>query len=452
MNFSNYNHITSNSTKVKKNSIYVSLNNNINYILDAIERGASLIVTNKKYDIQIPNIVVNNIDYFFSYWYKVINNININDFKIIGVTGTDGKTTISKMLFDSINEKNKALYVGTLGIMFNEINLKTPNTTPNIETILECFIFAKNNNIKYIILEVSSEGLLANRLTGLKFDIVIFSNLSHEHLNTHLTMENYFNCKKKILKLLKKNGVLITNIDDKYGIRLANDKSINYGLYKGNIHLVNYSFEQTSTKIILMNNKKIYYYKIPFVGIYNIYNFMAVHAAISVLFNVDLFYFNKLIPPLGRFNIINENIIIDFAHTPNALNSLLSTIKDIYINKKIILVLGSQGEKDKSKRKYLGMVADKYCDTIILTSEDPKNESLIDIIFDISLGIIKCLYYIELDRKKGISKALKHQEKENVIVIVGKGMEEVETIKNVTYKHSDYNCVMELLKIKHSHV
>ena len=445
MDLSSYKHITSNSNKVKNGSIFVSLSNNYDYIQEAIRKGASLIVTDKNYNLNIPNLTAKNIDYFFSYWYKKINKINIDDFTLIGVTGTDGKTTISKMLFDSINEKNKAIYIGTLGIMFYEINLKTKNTTPDIETILECFILAKNNNIKYIILEASSEGLLAKRLSGIKFDIVIFSNLSHEHLNTHLNMENYFNSKKKILKLLKKNGELITNIDDKYGVRLANEKSINYGLHKGNIHVVNYKFEKEYTTIILMNNKKIYYYKIPFIGIYNIYNFLAVHTAISRLFNVELFLFNKLTPPLGRFKVINENIIVDFAHTPNALENLLLTIKEIYDGKKITLVLGSQGEKDKSKRKYLGMVADKYSNTIILTSEDPKNEPLINIIFDISLGITSSLYYIELSRKNAIKKAIDLQDNDTVVVIVGKGMEEIEKIKDNVYYHSDYSCVLNYI-------
>lgn len=445
MDLTNYNHITSNSTKVRKNSVFVSLNNNYTYILEAIQRGASLIITNQKYDLNIKNIVVKNIDYFFSYWYQKINNININNFKIIGVTGTDGKTTISKMLFDSINEKKRSMYIGTLGVMFYEINLKTKNTTPDIETILECFIFAKNNNIKYIIIEASSEGILAKRLSGLKFDIVIFSNLTREHLNTHKTMENYFNSKKRILKLMKKNGALITNIDDTYGARLSNDKSINYGLHKGNIHLINYEFNKNNTNIILMNNKKVYYYNIPFVGMYNIYNFLAVHAAVSLLFNVDNFLFNKLTPPAGRFKVINENIIIDFAHTPNALDNLLNTIKQIYNDKKIILVLGSQGEKDNSKRKYLGMVADKYCSTIILTSEDPKDESLINIIFDISIGIINSLYYIELSRKNAIKKAISLHEDNTVVVIVGKGMEESETIQGKVFYHSDYTCVLNSL-------
>ncbi len=447
MNIKNYTYITTNSKKVKENSIFVSIDNKQEYILEAIKNKASLIVSPQKNNLNINNLEVNNIKYFFSYHYQKINNINMNDFTVIGVTGTDGKTTIAKMLYDVITERYKALYIGTLGIIYDNEIIKTNNTTPDIETVLECFKIANDKKIKYIILEASSEGLLNKRLTGIKFDLVVFSNLSHEHLNTHKTMENYFNSKKKILKLLKSNGKLITNIEDEYGKKLSNKNSINYGLHKGKIRTLTFTLEKDNTKIFLLNNQKTYYYKIPFVGVYNIYNFLSVHAAISYLFNIDIFTFKNLKSPSGRFCVVNENIVIDFAHTPNALENLLLTIKEIYKDKDIILVLGSQGEKDKSKRKYLGKVANKYCKTIILTSEDPKNEAILDIILDISLGIVNTTYIIELNRKNAISKALELNNKSSVVVIVGKGLEDEEKHKNITYKHSDYQWVLKKVEM-----
>ena len=257
------------------------------------------------------------------------------------------------------------------------------------------------------------------------------------------TMENYFNSKKKILKLLKENGKLITNIEDEYGKILSNVNSINYGLHKGKIKTMSFALEDKYTKIFIMNNDKIFYYKIPFVGVYNIYNFLALHSLISSVFEVSHFKFDNLIPPDGRFCVVNKNIIIDFAHTPNALENLLLTVKEIYKNKSIILVIGSQGEKDKSKRKKLGEVADKYADIIILTSEDPKNEPLINIIFDISLGIVNNHYIIELSRKKAIEKALDLRNDSNVILIVGKGLETTEKHKNTSYNHSDFEFVLQ---------
>ena len=277
---------------------------------------------------------------------------------------------------------------------------------------------------------------------------MIFTNLSHEHLNTHKNMESYFNCKKILLKLLKPNGIVITNIEDFYGRKLVSNKSINYGLHKGKVRTITFSLESNFTRIFLKNDDRFYYYKIPFVGVYNIYNFLCVHATISHLFNISNFTFNNLKTPDGRFCVIDKNIIIDFAHTPNALENLLITIKEIYKYKKIILILGSQGEKDKSKRKKLGMIADKYADYIILTSEDPKNESLINIIFDISLGITKDLYTIKLSRKEAILLGLKMNNTDSVLVIVGKGAETTEQHKNITYNHSDFLFVKEKNQVK----
>ena len=441
MELTKYNHITSNSKNVINNSIFISINNSEKNILEAIKNGASLIVSTKEIYLNINNLIVSNIEYFFCYWYKRINKIDINNFVVIGVTGTDGKTTTSKMIYDTITERYKAIYIGTLGIYKENELVETHNTTPNLEIILETFLYAKKHNIKYIILEASSEGLLAKRLTGVKFDAVIFTNLSHEHLNTHKTMEDYFNSKKKILKLLKTNSIVISNCEDVYGKLFIGSKTLNYGLHKGKVKTISFNITQYYSKVLITNNNRFYYYKIPFTGIYNIYNFLATHALISTLFNINDFKFNNLTPPSGRYLTIENNIIIDFAHTPNALENLLITIKEIHKNKKIILILGAQGEKDKGKRKALGYVACKHADFIILTSEDPKNEPLIEIIFDISLGITKNNYTIILSRKYAIKKGIEILNPNSILVIVGKGLEDIEKHKYANYKHNDYECV-----------
>lgn len=446
MNLTNYKHITSNSKKVKKGSIFVSMNNNYKYILEAINNKAALIVSTIKLNLNINNLIVNNIEYFFSYWYQKLNHIDMDNFTTIAITGTDGKTTVSKMIYDTIKEKYSAIYIGTLGIYDDVSKIKTHNTTPDIETILETYKKAKQQNIKYIIMEASSEGLLSKRMTGIKVDVIVFTNLSHEHLNTHKNMDSYFKSKKILLKLLKVNGVVISNIEDSYGKIYKSNKNINYGLHKGKVHSLLFIFNKNETKLFLVNNNKIFYYKIPFSGVYNIYNFLASHAVINYLFNINIFKFNNLTPPEGRFKIIDKNIIIDFAHTPNALENLLLTIKEIYKDKSIILVLGAQGGKDKSKRKLLGIVANKYTNYIILTSEDPKNEAVLDIILDISLGINNTNYIIELNRKNAIKKGMKIRNDNCVLIIVGKGLEESETHKTTIYKHSDYDCVIKELQ------
>ena len=210
----------------------------------------------------------------------------MNEFTIIGVTGTDGKTTTSKMIYDTITEKYKAIYIGTLGIISADYELETINTTPDIETILETFKYAKENNIKFLVIECSSEGLLQKRLTGIRFDVSVFTNLTHEHLNTHKTIENYFYCKKKLLKLVKKNGVVISNQEDYYGRKFIGNKNINYGLHKGKVHTISFSLDSNKTSLLIMNDEHLFHYEIPFVGVYNIYNFLAAHATISLILNI----------------------------------------------------------------------------------------------------------------------------------------------------------------------
>ena len=381
--------------------------------------------------------MVKNIEYYFSYLYKKYYKINLDDFTTIAVTGTDGKTTTSFMIYDSINQVSSALYIGTLGIYFKNHIIKTKNTTPNNEIILQAFKIAKRLKIKYIILEASSEGLINNRLTGIKFDRIIFTNLTREHLNTHKSMSKYFKAKCTLFKLLKPNGIIITNKEDEYGAKIKKGNILTYGINKGYTHTIAVKIHEIYTKILLISNRDIYHYKIPFIGIYNLYNFLATHTLLSSILDVNKINFENLNTPPGRFEMI-DNIIIDFAHTPNALESLLLTIKEIYKDKKIILILGAQGGKDKGKRILLGQVADKYVDEVILTSEDPKEEPLIQIIFDISLGLLTKPYTIHFSRKNAI-KALIQALKANCIgVIVGKGNECYEEIKNIKHKHSDY--------------
>ena len=437
MNLSKYKGVTCNSKKVKKDYIFVSINNNFSYIEQAIDKGATLIITKQKINTNVENIVAHNIEYFFAFLYKKFYKINMENFTTIAVTGTDGKTTTSFMIYDSINQIDNALYIGTLGIYFNNHIIKTKNTTPNNEIILQAFKLAKRYKIKYIIIEASSEGLLDKRLTGIKFDRIIFTNLSREHLNTHKTMSKYFKAKCIVFKLLKQNGIIISNKEDEYGRKIVKGNILNYGINKGTSHIISLNMTERFTKILLINNQDIYYYKIPFIGIYNIYNFLAAHTVLSTILDVDKIYFNRLNTPPGRFEII-DNIIIDFAHTPNGIESLLLSIKEIYNDKKIILVMGAQGGKDKGKRILLGQVADKYADEVILTSEDPKDEPLIQIIFDISLGLIQRPYTIHFSRKNAIKALIQALNKESIGVIVGKGLETYEQIQNNRYNHSDY--------------
>ncbi len=414
------------------------------FINDAINKQASFIisekcienVSNTKYKIvkntrdELPKL----LNFYYS-----LDNINL-----IGITGTDGKTTTATILYHILNYKNEAAYIGTNGIFYKNKIESVQNTTPNLNILHQKLFSFKKNDILHCSLEVSSEGILDNRINGLNFNAAIFTNLSHEHLNSHKTMRKYFLTKQKLFDSLSKNALAIVNIDDKYGKKIKSEANIiTFGLNNGTYRAKNIHLTQNNSVFDL-------YYKslflttieLPLFGIYNIYNALGaiVYAyetgiSLSIIKN----QLKSLIKIDGRFEVyehLNKSFIIDFAHTPNALKNLLSNL--IYIrNQKIILVMGCAGEKDRSKRKEMSKIACDLADIVIFTSEDPKNENLLSIFHDMTSRLKKNNYYMCIDRKEAIKLACKISNSNDLVVITGKGNEKYETIKGIKFKHND---------------
>ncbi len=444
--FNKYVSVEIDSRECCKDSIFIVINDifmdNSNYIDNAISNGASLIISNKKIICCVKNIVYKNI---YNIFYRLLNLFYPNNLKLVGVTGTDGKTSTCLMLKSLISQNCNCGYIGTNGIIYNYENINIINTTPDIITIRKNLFNMYESGVEYVCMECSSEGILKNRLFSLEFDCLIFTNITHEHLNTHKTMDNYINTKLSLTNRLKKNGKIFVNADDYNLTKLRGRNVETFGIYKGDCKASNIEAFLNKTKFEY-NYKTNNVVTIPFFGKYNVYNFLScilVLEFFNINYNIEYSLMSKV---KGRFELIKKGdteVIVDFAHTPNALENLLKNIKQI-TKKNIILVMGSAGGKDSTKRPLLGHIANKYASEIIITSEDPKNELITNIFYDL-ITKIKKEYYLVLFRKDAIKLGIELCNKDSILVIVGKGLEDNEQIYNIKFAHNDYLYTKSLL-------
>lgn len=443
--------ITNDSRKIRNGYIYVAAKTK-KYIKDALKRGASLIISNKH---SMNKKIIYNKKPFDEYirLLKIYygNNKSINT---IGITGTDGKTTTSTILNAIFNEIDTSCYCGTNGIKYLNKQIKTENTTPNQAITFPLFQTLKKHNINNLVMEVSSEGILDNRIEGINFNGAIFTNLTHEHLNSHKNMHNYFLCKARLFSKLGKKDLLCINIDDEYAYEIkyyTKAKIITYGFNDGDYKINNYQLSNTGSYFnVYYKGKYLESFNIKLIGKYNIYNALA---AISYAYEIGIpiKYIKSAIEKIefidGRYIEYKRNnvtYIIDYAHTPNALNNLIESTRKI-CKGKIICITGAQGEKDASKRCIMGNIASSLADIAIFTSEDPKNESLFNIFNDLTKDIKNNDYYLTLTRYDAIKLATRLAGDDDYVLITGKGNEEFENILGFKFKHSDFDTLKKAL-------
>ncbi len=447
--------ITANSKRVRKNFIFVAIkgkkHNGMKYVKEALDNGACLIVTDQMVLGGYPHIRVRNAK---KEYVRLLQAYYHYDHEIytIGITGTDGKTTTATILNQILKTAKSSAYIGTNGISYLDKTIKMKLTTPTPDIFYEAYGVFKKHNINDLVMEVSSEGILDGRIERLEFDGAIFTNLSHEHLNTHRTMEQYFKTKTKLFENLKKKALAVINSDDFYAteaIAHTKAKVVTYGINSGTYQAKNIHLDVLSSSFdVFYKGMFLARFTLPLFGKYNIYNALAAIAYAHEL-GIDMKYIKEAISSLpqidGRFmhfkNKNNVSGIVDFAHTPNALQNLLENIHE-FKKGRLITILGAQGEKDRSKRSIMGNIATNLADITIFTSEDPKNESLFGILYDLTSKIKDKEYYLTLSRKEAIQLAADLAKPEDIIVITGKGNETSEQIFNFHFKHNDY----ELLK------
>ncbi len=449
-----------NSKKIKKNYIFFAIKgskfNGNHFINEAISKGARIIVSNKFntgidkgiYYIKVsdPRLALSN--FVKKYYYKKPNNI-------IAVTGTNGKSSIVNFYYQILKyNKKKVASIGTLGVKLNGISSKLNNTTVDTITINKILSNLKNKNIENVILEASSHGLHQKRLHGIKFNTSIFTNLSRDHLDYHKNYKNYLNSKLILFnELTKKNGNLIFDKDTKYlktFKKIAKRKKLNL-LSIGKLN----SFLKITSIKILNNHQyvkfsyknKEYQFKTSLIGKIQIKNLMMAIAA-ALKSNLKIENIVKILKYIksteGRIELIgktNNNfvVILDYAHTPEALKTCIENVKEQFGLRKINIVFGCGGERDKKKRPIMGKIANKLCNYIYLTDDNPRTENPKKIRHSIKQSISSSKMTEIPSRKLAIRKAILNGKSDEVLIIAGKGHESTqEYIKEKKFSDREY--------------
>ena len=435
------------SRKVVPGDTFVDTTFNKEYVYDAVKNGASLIISKFKYDNNTI-IVDDPKQYYNEYIYNKYYD-KIKDLTLIGITGTNGKTTTSYIIYEILNKMNvKCAYIGTIGFYKNNQIKVLNNTTPDIEELYEYLYECSLENIKYVVMEVSSHALDQDRVYGLKYDACIFTNLTEDHLDYHKNMDEYKKTKMLLFDKLRNKRIAIINSDDCNYKDFMFDNNYNVKVGKfGDYKIKNIKLNIDSLDLTF-NFKKDYFKHLNLVGKYNAYNYLEAIATLNYL-NFDL---NKILEvdvfaPPGRMYLINyknNKIFIDYAHTPDAMEKVLKSVNEFKKNK-IITIFGCGGDRDKNKRSIMGNIASSYSDKVIITNDNPRNENENNIISDIVMGIKKENYEIIKDRKKAIIEGISYLNDNDILLILGKGHENYQIINGKKKYFSDLNTTMEII-------
>lgn len=452
--------ITCNSNEVKKNSLFSCIkganSDGHDYYSDALKKGAAVILCQN--DLNIDNqIIVKDSRYAFS---KMVENFEGNpakNLKFIGITGTNGKTTITKLIKTVLDRSGyKSGLIGTIQNEINDKVVKTDKTTPDPKDYQKLLKEMVKEDCDYVVMEVSSHALEQRRLADTKFEIAAFTNLTQDHLDYHKTMEEYYKAKKKLFKITK-NAII--SIDDDYGKQLYSEINCNkYSIsikdsnadYK--IDDIKTSIEGVSYRISGFDLDKKIKFKTP--GLFSVYNSAIAFLTLKILgLDVDDIV-NKIQETgsvKGRSEIIKTgrdfSIICDYAHSEDGLINILSSINS-YKKARVITLFGCGGDRDKTKRPKMGKAAAQHSDFLIVTSDNPRTEDPDKIIDDIIPGIEETnTEYVRItNRKEAIEYAIKNAKKDDIILLAGKGHEDYQVIGKEKIDFDERVIVEEILK------
>lgn len=437
------------SRKVRNGDTFIALrginNDGHDYVLDAIDNGATTVIVEEG-EYSVNTIVVKDTKEYLKEYLENNYYDEIKKLKLIGMTGTNGKTTTCYLIYQALNKLNKkCAYIGTLGFYLTDEQRTLNNTTPNLYELYEMLLECVSKGYEYVVMEVSSQGLAMGRVDTLIFDYVIFSNLTQDHLDYHGTIENYVLEKQKLFRMTNESFALI-NSDDKYkDYFILDNKNITYGKTSNDYKIseINSTLKGSSFKL----NDEEYFTKL--IGEYNIYNVTVVIILLKLLNINDIKeVIESLESPNGRMDIINYNdntIIIDYAHTPDAVEKIITNVSKLDHNK-IITLIGCGGNRDKTKRSIMGDIATKYSDYVVFTSDNPRFEKPKSILKDIVCKLDRKNYKIIVNRKKAIKKSIQMLSKNDILLLLGKGHEDYQVINGKKIPFSDKEIVIKYLR------
>ncbi|QSQ09732.1 UDP-N-acetylmuramoyl-L-alanyl-D-glutamate--2,6-diaminopimelate ligase [Koleobacter methoxysyntrophicus] len=451
------------SRKVEKDFIFVAIKGFVHdghdFIGDAVKKGAACVVVEEgvPLPLHITQIKVKNTRKALACLTKAFYNNLDEKMHLIGVTGTNGKTTTTHLIKKILEESGKK--VGLIGTISNKIGdreIQAERTTPEAPDLFKLFKEMYDNGVEYVVMEVSSHSLELERVYGLKFKIGVFTNLTQDHLDFHENFENYYQAKKKLFKI---SSLGVINCDDKAGRRLVDEIDIpvlTYGIGgKCDIKAENINFSSKGVTFdIATPSVESYRISLNIPGTFSVYNALACIST-GIALDIDLQKIKKALAQIrgvpGRFEIIDEGqdftVIVDYAHTPDGLENILKGVKE-FASGKIIVVFGCGGNRDKKKRPVMGRIATEIADLSVITSDNPRYEEPEAIISEIEEGAkLGRGEYIKIaDRRAGIEYALKHARKDDVVVIAGKGHETYQIIGDKSIPFDDREVAREILR------
>lgn len=454
------------SRKAVENSLYIAIKGTLvdghQYIPSAIEKGAKAIVCEvfpEQKEEGITYIKVENSS-------KVLGLLASNFYgnpseklTLVGITGTNGKTSVSTLLFDIFKKMGySSVLISTVEYRIGDEVFPSTHTTPDIITLNKILSKAVEQGCQYAFMEVSSHGIHQGRIDGLNFRIAGFTNITHDHLDYHKTFLEYLNTKKRFFDELPQTAVAITNIDDKNGLVMLQNTKAKKKTYAVKT-LADYHgklLELDFNGMLLDFNRKEFWTTLT--GKFNVYNLLLVFAIVRELGfeeNEILTTISQLKRVNGRFEVLKSQggiiFVVDYAHTPDALENILDSINEIRTkNERLITIFGCGGDRDKEKRPEMGKVATRKSTLAIITSDNPRTEDPAQIIKEIEAGVESQNFskYITIpDRKEAIKMAIKFAEPKDIILVAGKGHETYQEINGVRHHFDDKETILELVNI-----
>jgi UDP-N-acetylmuramoyl-L-alanyl-D-glutamate--2,6-diaminopimelate ligase len=452
------------SRKIAENDVFVAIRGTISdgheFIEKAINNGAVVIVCDT-----FPEVMVNGITYVqVKDTNKALAFMSANYFenpsqhlKLIGITGTNGKTTVASLLYQLFKKAGfKVGLLSTVKILVDDKEYKATHTTPDSITINHYLKEMNDVGVEYCFMEVSSHGIHQKRTEALHFAGGVFTNLSHDHLDYHPTFAEYRDVKKSFFDFLPKTAFALSNVDDKNGsVMLQNTqaKKRTYALKTYADYKAQILENQLSGLLLKINENEVW---VRLIGTFNAYNLLAIYGT-AVELGLEHFEVLRLLSELesvsGRFQFMvskgNITAIVDYAHTPDAIENVLKTINDIRTkNEQLITVVGCGGDRDKTKRPIMANIATALSDKVILTSDNPRTENPETIIAEMEQGVEPQNYKKMMaitDRKQAIKTACQFAQPNDIILIAGKGHETYQEIQGIRHDFDDMKIVKEIL-------
>lgn len=453
--------IVINSLDVEKGGLFVAINgyndNGNNYVLDAVNRGAVAILSNTESNVKVTQIIVEDVRDELSNIIKEFYQINKLKIRFIGIVGTNGKTTTSYIVKSILEKEGKKVgVVGTLGILYSNKFIAPELTTPDSVSLAETFIDMQKCGVEYVVMELSAHAIEQKRAKFIKFDSLIFTNCTEDHLDYFKNMDYYAKVKKSVFNS-KYCKFATVNIDDSYGLEIVKSnkvKCFTYGIENPS-DVFSIGLKNLDDGIIFDMNlfDEILSLKFKFIGAFNVYNCMAAATTLYKM-GIKLDSIKRGIEEIsgleGRMEFIENfngaKIYVDYAHTPDGLEKTLKEIKKI-TDKRLIVLFGCGGNREKEKRSKMGIIAGKYADFSILTSDNPRYEEPYSIISEIESGLrtVSLSYITIQNRYIATGYAIESLKSGDVLLIAGKGAENYQEIMGVKTKYSDKETVKDII-------